>query len=58
MPNPTDGTDRRARDRARRAGPQKLPEMGKSLGKGIREFKDSLAHSDAHAPQEAERIAA
>jgi len=32
--------------------------MGKSLGKGIREFKDSLAHSDAHAPQEAERIAA
>ena len=24
-------------------GPKKLPEVGKSLGNGIREFKDSLA---------------
>jgi sec-independent protein translocase protein TatA len=24
-------------------GPKKLPEVGKSLGKGMREFKDSLA---------------
>jgi sec-independent protein translocase protein TatA len=24
-------------------GPKKLPEAGKSLGKGMREFKDSLA---------------
>jgi sec-independent protein translocase protein TatA len=23
-------------------GPKKLPELGKSLGKGMREFKDSL----------------
>ena len=23
-------------------GPKKLPEVGKSLGKGMREFKDSL----------------
>ncbi len=39
-------------------GPKKLPEVGKSLGKGMREFKDSLAYSDDHAPEEAERIAA
>jgi sec-independent protein translocase protein TatA len=24
-------------------GPKKLPEAGKSIGKGMREFKDSLA---------------
>jgi sec-independent protein translocase protein TatA len=24
-------------------GPKKLPEVGKSLGKGMREFKESLA---------------
>jgi len=24
-------------------GPKKLPEVGKSLGKGMREFKDSIA---------------
>ena len=24
-------------------GPKKLPEVGRSLGKGMREFKDSLA---------------
>jgi len=39
-------------------GPKKLPEMGKSLGKGMREFKDSLVHSDDQAPEDAERIAA
>jgi sec-independent protein translocase protein TatA len=27
-------------------GPKKLPEVGKSLGKGIREFKDSISSSD------------
>ena len=26
--------------------PSKLPELGKSLGKAISEFKDSLAHKD------------
>ena len=25
-------------------GPKRLPEVGRSLGKGIREFKDSLNH--------------
>jgi len=25
-------------------GPKKLPELGKSLGKGIREFKGSIGH--------------
>lgn len=25
-------------------GPKKLPEMGRSLGKGMRELKDGLAH--------------
>lgn len=31
-------------------GPKKLPEVGKSLGKGMREFKDSISSSgdDAH----------
>ncbi len=27
-------------------GPKKLPEVGKSLGKGMREFKDSLSGLD------------
>ncbi len=29
-------------------GPKKLPEVGKSLGRGIREFKDGISSSDAH----------
>jgi sec-independent protein translocase protein TatA len=29
-------------------GPKKLPEAGKSLGKGMREFKDSLAGDSSH----------
>lgn len=28
-------------------GPKKLPEVGRSLGKGMREFKESLS-GDAH----------
>jgi sec-independent protein translocase protein TatA len=28
-------------------GPKRLPEMGKSLGKGIREFKQSVSSDDA-----------
>ena len=29
-------------------GPKRLPEMGRSLGKGMREFKDSLSGKDEH----------
>jgi sec-independent protein translocase protein TatA len=32
-------------------GPKKLPEIGHSLGRGIREFKDSLSHD--HDPVDA-----
>jgi sec-independent protein translocase protein TatA len=34
-------------------GPKKLPEAGRSLGKGIREFKDSLS-GDHHRDDEDE----
>ena len=27
-------------------GPKRLPEMGRSLGRGIREFKESITSSD------------
>jgi len=41
-------------------GPKRLPELGKSMGKGIREFKGSLSMDDkdeipaesSHAPTE------
>jgi sec-independent protein translocase protein TatA len=29
-------------------GPKRLPEMGRSLGKGMREFKDSVTGKDHH----------
>ncbi|HEY1855591.1 MAG TPA: twin-arginine translocase TatA/TatE family subunit [Solirubrobacterales bacterium] len=29
-------------------GPKKLPELGNSLGKGIREFKGSITGEDSH----------
>jgi len=31
-------------------GPGKLPELGSSLGRGIREFKRTVDGSDEHAP--------
>jgi sec-independent protein translocase protein TatA len=42
-------------------GPKKLPEVGRSLGKGMREFKDSLSghddDEDLALPQPSERTA-
>ena len=39
-------------------GPKRLPELGKSIGKGIREFKGSLALDDQdEVPAEGEREA-
>jgi sec-independent protein translocase protein TatA len=32
-------------------GPKRLPEMGRQLGKGIRDFKESLTGTDAGAEQ-------
>jgi sec-independent protein translocase protein TatA len=33
-------------------GPKRLPEMGRSLGKGMREFKNSVTKDDHHQPAE------
>jgi sec-independent protein translocase protein TatA len=33
-------------------GPKRLPEAGRSLGRGLREFKDSVRGADAEAPTE------
>lgn len=38
-------------------GPKKLPEVGKSLGKGMREFKDSLSSANPFEDDEDERPA-
>jgi sec-independent protein translocase protein TatA len=35
-------------------GPKRLPEMGRSLGKGMREFKDSLSGRDDDEPKQPE----
>jgi sec-independent protein translocase protein TatA len=32
-------------------GPKRLPEMGRSLGKGMREFKDSITGKDDEKPE-------
>ncbi len=34
-------------------GPKRLPEMGRSLGKGMREFKDSISgrHEEEKGPE-------
>src|SRR5262245_19294999 len=33
-------------------GPKRLPEMGRSLGRGMREFKDSVTGNDTDEPAE------
>jgi sec-independent protein translocase protein TatA len=33
-------------------GPKRLPEMGRGLGKGLREFKDSVTGDDKDSPRE------
>jgi sec-independent protein translocase protein TatA len=33
-------------------GPKRLPEMGRSLGKGMREFKNSITGKDDEEPPE------
>ena len=35
-------------------GPKRLPEMGRSLGRGIREFKNSITGGDEDEPREIE----
>ncbi|MFN2466578.1 MAG: twin-arginine translocase TatA/TatE family subunit [Gaiellaceae bacterium] len=32
-------------------GPKRLPEMGRSLGRGMREFKDSITNKDDDKPE-------
>jgi sec-independent protein translocase protein TatA len=39
-------------------GPKKLPEVGKSLGKGMREFKDSLSGMAADEDEEPKQVKA
>jgi sec-independent protein translocase protein TatA len=36
-------------------GPKRLPELGSSLGRGMREFKDSITGKDDEDDQKAER---
>lgn len=36
-------------------GPKRLPELGRSLGKGIREFRGSLS-GESHEPEQTEAI--
>jgi sec-independent protein translocase protein TatA len=33
-------------------GPKRLPEMGRSLGRGMREFKNSITGKDEETPAE------
>jgi sec-independent protein translocase protein TatA len=33
-------------------GPKRLPEMGRSMGRGMREFKNSITGKDDHEPAE------
>ena len=33
-------------------GPKRLPEMGRSMGRGLREFKDSVSGEHKHEPDQ------
>ena len=37
-------------------GPKRLPDVGKSLGRGIREFKDSVSGHDVPKPLPTEAV--
>ena len=37
-------------------GPKKLPEVGRSLGKGMREFKESLSNVAGNDDEDDEKI--
>ena len=39
-------------------GPKRLPEIGRSMGKGMREFKDSITNKDDDQPTELQTTAA
>jgi sec-independent protein translocase protein TatA len=39
-------------------GPKKLPEAGRSIGKGMREFKDSISGDSRHDDDDAPAIKA
>lgn len=39
-------------------GPKRLPELGRSLGKGIREFKDSISDHDDDDEDDVKKISA
>ena len=39
-------------------GPKKLPDLGRSLGKGLREFKGSISGDDDEKPQVTEQVVA
>ena len=38
-------------------GPKRLPDLGRSLGRGMREFKDSISGSDHRDDDEDDRAA-
>jgi sec-independent protein translocase protein TatA len=38
-------------------GPKRLPEMGRSLGRGMREFKDSITGTGKNDDDEEDRVA-
>jgi sec-independent protein translocase protein TatA len=39
-------------------GPRKLPQLGRSLGGGLREFKDSLSGRGDRADEDVDRLSA